>query len=240
MTTEEKARLTGTIIRYAFFALVGIVAIPLTIMAIKGWLLLITLVCIIGGTLAVAPALDMAARNWRLKLIKDQAKRNPVETMENIYMGKQDALREAEKELTILRGKRATLLSKLSAFKRKYPGEADYFDTAAKRLTQILINQEEKYTTAYRATVAYGDEVDKTKAIWDMGQAVAEANKGLKLTEEDFLTKIKSETAIDSAREELDIAFAALDQSLLESKAQEPSGTPLPPTAKADFQKALT
>jgi hypothetical protein len=240
MTSEQKARLTGTIVRFALYAAVGIIAIPFTIMAIKGWLLLIALACIIGGTLAVAPALDMAARNWRLKLIKDQAKRNPVETMQNIYVEKQQQLKEKAQVLNVQRTKRATYMRKLDSFKHRFPDEAEYFETAAKRMTALLRQNEEKYMVAERATEIYAGEVEKTQAIWEMGKAAEEANKGFQFTDDDFLTKIKSETAIDSAREQLDYAFSALDQSLLESQSNAPTGNPLPGPAKAAFQKALT
>lgn len=240
MTTEQKVKLTKIAVQLGLYAIVGFIAIPFAVAAIKGWLLLITLMCLIGGTLTVAPALAMAAGNWRLKLIKDQAARNPVETMQNILALKEQALKEAAQSLELLRTKRATYLSKLASFKRRFPDQIDYFETAGQRLTALLRDQEEKYLDAKDAIKKYSDEVDKTQAIWEMGKAAAEATKGLKFTEDDWLTKIKSETSIESAEEQLESSFSALDQSLLESKDREPSGKPLPPMARAEFQKALT
>jgi hypothetical protein len=239
MTPEQKAKLVGTLVRYGIYALMGFIALPYVILAIKGWLLLIALVALIGGTLTLAPAISMAAQNWRLKMIKEAAKRNPIETMQNVYREKCEALSEGEKRLVVLRTKRTNYMGKLASFKRKFPDDAAYFDEAATRLTQILRHQEKTWVEAREAVTAYAGEVEKTQAIWEMGKAAAEATEGAEFTEEDFLSKIKSDTAIDAAREQLDMAFSQLDQTLLESNEAEPTGRPLPEPARTAFQKAL-
>lgn len=240
MTPEQKAKLIGNIVKYGIYALVGFIALPFVITAIKGWLLLVALVALIGGTFAIAPSIGMMASNWRLRMIKDEARRNPIETMQNIYRQKCEALEDGEKRLVMLRQKRATYMSKLASFKKRFPDEVEYFDTAAARLTELLHIQEERYVAARKATEVYAGEVEKTQAIWEMGKAAAEATAGPEFTEETFLSKIKNETAIDSARQQLDVAFSELDQTLLEANEAEPRGGPLPDKARAAFQKALS
>lgn len=239
MTPEQKAKLTGKLVKWGLYAVAGIILMPLTVMAIKGWLLLFALAVLVGGTLTIAPALEMAACNWRLKLIKQQAAANPVETMQNLYQEKREALAEGEKKLISLRQKRATYMSKLASFKRRFPADSQYFETAADRLTELLKFQEQKFLAAKDATERYSGEVEKTQAIWEMGKAAAEATAGTEFTEEDFFAKIKSETAIDSAHQQLEVAFSQLDQALLDSEDKEPKGGPLPDKARAEFQKAL-
>ena len=63
MTPEQKAKLIGQLVKYGLYALAAFLAVPFLITAIKGWLLLVALVALIGGTLAIQQGLAMMASN---------------------------------------------------------------------------------------------------------------------------------------------------------------------------------
>jgi hypothetical protein len=235
---EEQARKVGILIRAILYLIVGVVVLPFAIMAIKGWLAIAAVFLIAGATVAVAPALQMAAQNWRLKLLKGQAARNPVESMQVIYMQKMKDLNERAESIQNLRIKRVAFLRKLDDLKKKFPDDAANLSHYADRLTDLLNNRAQRYTEAQKAVAYYNSEIERTQAIWEAGKAAKDALQGEEYSEDQFLSDIKTKTSIDAAQDQLESAFAALDQSLLEDSM--PSGNRLTPAAKEAFQKTIT
>ena len=78
---DPRARRWGVFAKYAALLVVGFAVAPFIWVAIGGLLGMIVAGVILLGTWMVLPAVEAAAANLRLKLIKGEASRNPVETL---------------------------------------------------------------------------------------------------------------------------------------------------------------
>ena len=90
----------------------------------------------------------------------------------------------------------------------------------------VLENRKAKFKEAQTELTAYDKEIKRANDIWEMGQAAAAMTSAAGMTEDDFLQKISTETALDSVQKSMNRAFADLEVSLLE---EQKSPQQLPP-----------
>ncbi len=162
------------------------------------------------------PWFALKVGNWRLKAIKAEASRNPVETLQNDYGKRSQALGEFREKIVSFSAEVKNFAGKLVDFNKQYPLEAPKFKEQLGKMKQLLELRQRKYSQAQDNLVAYELEIQKAGAIWDMGQAAAKMNEAAGMTEEDFLAKIQVETAMNSIQTNLNAAFADLEISLLD------------------------
>lgn len=83
--TERRAKLERNA-KVALILVAGLVAAPVTAIAIGG-LVGIGVAAFLGfGMLAAMKPMSMKFANWRLKAIKAEARKNPIESTENVYI----------------------------------------------------------------------------------------------------------------------------------------------------------
>src|SRR4051812_46457614 len=94
LTPEQRAKRLGSWVKVGSFVVLGLVVAPIVGLAIYG-LMGIVVAALIGFTaIAVAPVVGMKLENAKLKALKAEARRNPVETLQSEFMRRQDLLEE--------------------------------------------------------------------------------------------------------------------------------------------------
>jgi hypothetical protein len=83
-------------------------------------------------------------------------------------------------------------------------------------MQELLKRRRVKLAEARQELSAFAVEIRKADAIWKMGQAAASMHKAAGMTEDSFMQRIKTETAIDSVQSNLNRALAQLETSLAE------------------------
>lgn len=222
-TPEQRKERTEKFVKVLLLLLVGFVVAPVVFVAIKGLVGLITAAVVGVAAVQFAPVVASLIANWRLKMLKDEASRNPIETLQNDYGRRVSALGEFRNAITTFSAAVKDFASKLSGFKENYPKDADLYDDQLAKMKQLLTLRTKKYQDAKDSLEEYAAEIDKAKAIWEMGQSAAEMNKAAGVGDADFLAKIMKDTAIDSVQKSMNSAFADLEISLLDedkSRAQ--------------------
>jgi hypothetical protein len=194
----------------ALFTGVGLFAGPIAAIAIKGLLGLIA--CGVIGLAAVTfgPVIADKAANWRLKMLKAEAAKNPVETLQLQLIERRTALEENLESIGKLRANNMDFADKVQVFKRDFPEEATQFEAQLESMNELLREHEQKYTEATTATDQFEKEIRRADAIWKMTLAAADAAHGAKLTIEDFTAKIKKETALDAIQSGMNRSFSEL------------------------------
>ena len=225
-SADEKARRTAAIIKVILFILLGLIAAPIAFLAIKGLVGLIAAVVIAFTAITIAPVVGEMAANWKLKALKDEAARNPIETLQRELLRRQQLLDDQKPKIERFETKILNFEGKLAGFKRQYPDEAPRFERTLGSMKQLLALRKERYQEAKTNLAQFELETQKARAIWEMGQAAKDASEG-GMTEDDFYAKLKTDTSIEAIEESMNQAFARLESSLLESK--EPT---LPMTTK--------
>jgi len=174
---------------------------------------------IAGVTLVnLAPLVAFKFSNWRLKELKAEASKNPIETLQNQYGERHDALLRFKSAIETFVGEVKGFKDKLEGFKVQFPADAPKFEDQLNQMVKLLHIRKEKYKEAKGQLELFDQEISRAKAIWEMGLAAVAMNKASGDMEGDFMAKIKVETALDSVTSSMNMAFAELETSLLDEE----------------------
>ena len=217
LSPEQRAQKWGTVAKWLAFAVVGFLVSPFILATIEGMLGLIVVGLVAGGVWMALPAIQSAAINMRLKLIKAEAARNPIETLQAEYMRRSGLLDERKKAIETFDAKTRTFGDKLDGFKRDYPAEAPKYQQIYDQMVRLEKRQEQQWIEAAKGLKLFDSEIKKATAMWDMAIAADAARAGSGLDNDEFYAKLKVETSLDSIQDGMNRAFSQLDTLLLES-----------------------
>jgi hypothetical protein len=156
--------------------------------------------------------------NWKLKSLKSEFAKNPIETLENLYKGRKESLilqRDNIKQRIAVASK---IFDQITSFESQFGKPSPRRDQYAK-LNQLVEHSKDKYQKAQVSLVAFGNCIEEKRADWEIAQSMAEANK-LANVGEDFLSKLATDTALTSIQDGLNLAFAELDASVMDENIQ--------------------
>lgn len=216
LTPEQRAAKWGTAAKIIALGILGFIVAPFVGLAIEGLLGLIIIGLIGGTSLWILPWVEMKAANIRLQMIKGEAAKHPIETLQNESLRQKNLLDDRLEKIKMFSAKTGTFASKLDGFKRDYPEEAPKFDETLSQMKQLLALRERQYKQAMASWQLFNKAIDKASAIWDMGKAAIEATSGTKMSDDDFFAKIKINTSLDAVTDQMNLAVSELDTSLLE------------------------
>lgn len=213
---ELKKRRLSTGVKWGLGLAAALIISPVIFMIVKG-LVGLAIAGVVGlAIINFAPVLSMKFANWKLKGIKAEAARNPVETMQHVYMEKESSLAAFLDGIEEFATEVNNFEDELATFKRQFPNEAPKFDKTFDAMQTLLKRRRQRYSEAKNALYQFSAEINKADAIWKMGLAAQKLTKAAGQTDDDFMQRIKTETAIDSVQSSLNRAMAELETSLLE------------------------
>ncbi len=198
--------------------IVGFVFAPI-IMGIIGGIVGIVVAGVIGlfAIYTIPVFIDWIA-NLKLGGIKFVAGKNPVETLQNDYIKKQEALQIFRQKIVDFDSAISTYADKVEEFKARWPEDAPKFSAQLKTMHDLLVLRQRKYKEASKSLDNYQAEIEKASDMWDMSVAAAKMNKASGLNSDDFLEKIRVDTSYDAIQKNMNSAFAELNTSLMESE----------------------
>jgi hypothetical protein len=185
---------------FAYFILQGLGA--LVALAIAGFLAF--------TVIQLAPWYADVIANWRMKLIMAEANKNPIETMNNIYVDNMNTIAAKDEKIKAFSARLGDYKDKMAGFVRKYPEEAPRYQEVADKMTLVLNRQIQKQRNAKIAAKEYRDEIEKAQAIYDMALA---ANDVVQLggdVEKHVFQDIKKQVAFDAVNHKFNMAVAEL------------------------------
>jgi hypothetical protein len=182
--------------------------------------------------------------------LKHEAAQNPIETLQNDYNRRRQALGFFRDSILNSKASVMAFGDKLDGFKKQFPDDAPKFDAQYQQMVTLLKLKGKKYEEAKSNLALFDGEINRARAIWEMAKAAAEMNKAAGVDTDAFFAQIQTETALDSVQKSLNVAFADLEMSLADETASEkpvknvtpviasvtPDQTALPP---ADPARAL-
>lgn len=223
LSPQQRAQRWGTVAKWGAFALIGFIVAPFMQAVITGMLGLIVAGAIAGATWVLLPVVESMGANLRIKLIRAEAARNPIETLTEDLRQKTVALDERKTSIETLDGQTRTFADKVDGIKQKYGAQDSGYiklNSDLVNLRKVLANRQQKWKEAYRALQQYGEEIDRASMIWDASQAAAAARESSGLSEDEFYQKLRSETAFDSVTNSFNSALASLETSMLPDEAE--------------------
>jgi len=163
------------------------------------------------------PWFAVSLANWRLKALKAAAAMNPIETLENQYADRQDALLKIRDNIKQSYAVLQTLYSQIQEHNEKYPNTPSQYIDKYNKLKQLVELRGRKYKQAQTNLAAFGDLIDEKRSDWKIAQTMAEASK-LANVGQDFQTKLLQDTALNTVQDGLNLAFSELETSLLDEQ----------------------
>ncbi len=191
---------------------------PFAVATITGLISLIVVSVI--GLLVVnvgLPWFAVSLANWRLKALKAAAALNPIETLENQYSDRQNALMKIRDNIKQSYAVLQTLYSQIQEHNEKYPNKPSQFIDKYTKLKQLVELRGNKYKQAQNNLVSFADLIDEKRSDWKIAQTMAEASK-LANVGEDFQSKLLKDTALNTIQDGLNLAFSELETSLLDEQ----------------------
>lgn len=167
----------------------------------------------------VAPTVAMKVANWRLKSIKAEASKNPIETLQNVYVEKTEALGRFEDAITAFATKVKNLQDKVEGLRKRYPEEAEKFEGHLEKMTEVLQARRRKYKAAKQAISDFAEEIEKAKVVWEVSQAAQDVTNAAGLDTGDAYELIKAKTAVESVQNSMNTAIAELETDLMNEEA---------------------
>lgn len=213
---EQKRKRIEMVVKTGAALVVGFIVAPFIFVAIKGALGLLAAGIIGVIAINVAPWIGAKAANLRLKAIKHEASKNPIETLQNELKSRMEALARFRGAIEASAASVHSFAGKLEGFKKQFPSDAEKFDEQHAQARAHLETKKQKYKFAMANLKVFEAEIAKADAIWQLALAAADMNKATGVNEQDFFAKIQVETALDSVQKSIGTAFADLELSVLD------------------------
>jgi hypothetical protein len=224
--TDPRARRWAVVAKYGALLAVGFAAAPYVFTAITGLIGLVVAGALMLGTWMLLPFIGDAAANFRLRLIKAEASKNPIETLENESLRRAQLLQVRQEKIESLAAKTAGFGSKLQQFKRDFPADAQSYQEIYDKMVELLKRSRDQWKIADAQKDQFDREIVRAKAKWAMAIAASDLRKDAGQVESEFFAKLRVESSLDSIEMGMNSAFAQLDTLLMESESVQalPSG----------------
>ena len=233
-TPQQQAGRWRTIVICVGAVILGLIVAPFIFVAITGLVgltaaLAIAAVVTLGGW-ALLPYAGMVAANMKIKLLKMEASRNPVETMQNELRRRQQLLEQFKQKIIVFGSKVKTFQDKVGSLKKQFPDDAPQFEESLAKMKQLYALRQQKYKEAEGNIGEFEAEIEKANILWDVGQAAAAAGESAGMSDDDFYAKIKVKSSLNAIQDKLNLSFAQLDVALLTEKEPTLAALPGKPT----------
>ncbi len=212
----KKERL-ATAAKWGLAGLAALIVSPIIFLVIKGAIGL-AVASIVGLAIVnFAPAVSMWFANQKLKAIKAEAARNPVETLQNVYAERLQKKNLFKQQITAFRAKVEGFAEKVQGFAESFPKDAPKFEQQLVAMRALLARRELKYKAVKSELEKFELVIQRADALWKMGLAAAEMNAAAGAFDGDqMMQRIKTETALESVTDSVNLAFSELESDLME------------------------
>lgn len=164
------------------------------------------------------PWFSVKLANWRLKALKAEAAKNPIETLENRYLQLKENLLKQRDNIKARVAIAKKIFSQITDFEQKFNKTSPRRD-AYQKLNQLIDLAKGRYKKAALALVNFGQVIEEKRADWEIVLSMNEANK-LAQAGEDFTSKLMQDTALNTIQQGLDLAFAELDAAVMDENIE--------------------
>lgn len=218
LTPEQRKQRIETAIKVVGVGAVGFLVAPFVLTAIGGIVGLVIAAGVSFVAVNMVPWFAMKVANWRLKAIKSEAMKNPVETLQNEYLKKESALKDFKENIRVFAGQILTFSDQVKQYVRDGLDDADVYVEQLNKMKQLLSLRQDKYDKAKQALNDFELTIQKTDRKWKMACAAVAMNEAAGQLDGDAFDKICIETALESVQSKLNQSLADLEIAFMEEK----------------------
>jgi len=210
LTIEQKKLAFQKKVKVGAAIAAGLCFAPIAAVAIGGLIGLGIAIAIAIAGINLAPVFAEKMANLRMKLILNEAKKNPIETMRNIYVDNCKVIAEKDEKICNFEARLSDYKDKMKDFVKKYPDEASRYQDVAKKMEAVLARQQAKQKLAKRVAQEYNAQISKAEAIYEMACAANSVQQLAGDVEKTVFQDIKKQVAFDSVNHQFNLAVAEL------------------------------
>lgn len=215
---DAKRRRNEKVAKVLGLAVVGFFASFVVVKAIVGLAGLLVVIGTSWAAISFLPYVAMKFANWRLKAIKAEAAKNPIESLQNQSAKKHEALAQYLDKLNDFGAQLLAFADKVKAYVRQGLDDAPVYVEQLDKMKQLQQVRQDKYTATKGALAEFDEGIRRASTKWEMAKAAAAMSEVAGDVDGDVFDKIVVETSLDSVQTSLNKSFAELDTLLLDSK----------------------
>ena len=221
LTNEQRAKRWGIAAKVAAVGVFGFFVAPFILQSIAGLLGVAVFAGLSIALWSVLPVIGDMAANTRLKLMKAEAARNPVETLQNEHKRQSLMLEDRKNGIETMSGAIRTLAETIHQLEREFPDSSELPQMKQDHAELLTLEQSRRqgWQEAYISLGEFAKEIKRVSRIWDVAQAAAKARQQSGLTETEWAAKLKTDTSSHSIRTQLNTQLAALSVEKMQSDA---------------------
>jgi hypothetical protein len=219
--TDPRAQRWGSFVKWIVLIIGFAIFAPVIWLAVGGLFGFILFAAVLLGTwILKEPAYTWAA-NMRLKLIKAEVAKNPVETLQAEHLRQSTILEDRKKGLESMSGAIRTLKQAINNLEAEFPDspELPQMREDYTELVRLEKARQEDWQMAFVSLGEFAKEIRRVGKLWEVSLAAARARQQSGLTEDEWLSKMKTETSIDTIRTSLNTQLAALSTERMQADA---------------------
>lgn len=153
---EKRRKRIETVMKVLGLGIVGFFVAPFIFLSIKGIIgLFIAVVLSVLIITVFVPWFAKAVANWRLKALKAEAAKNPIETLDNEYLRRKQQILDYRNKVRTFAAEVKNFGDQVAAFKKETfddpkeaAAESASFDEKLVKMKQLLALRTEKYVRA--------------------------------------------------------------------------------------------
>jgi hypothetical protein len=212
--SDVRSQKLATALKWVAGLVGAVVVAPFVFLAVKGIVGLAIAAAIGLAITQLAPVFAMKLANWRMALIVGEVEKNPIETMQNLFVEKTQELARADNNIADFETEIRNFDDQVEGFKQQYPTEADSYETLSQRMHEALAGMKTEQSAARAQLNDFERKIAKAKAIYKMSVAAQNVVKLSRSAEAEVFAKIKEQVAFDAVRSQLNRSFANLNLAL--------------------------
>jgi hypothetical protein len=223
MTTqqlEQRKQRWDRALKVLLFIVVGCVVGPFAAIAVGGLIALFTVWVLQVLFFAFAPVFTQWVAMKRLQALKALAAANPIETYETRFIEKSQALAHYVTAMNEYYASVQEVYRLIEAHHDQFPDKPSKWDEKYQRLVRGLQNRQAKFKRLKKALANYAEFIKEKKSDWSIAKSLAKSNR-LANVGDDFERQMMDDEATQTINKELDMAFAEMDQSLLDEDVEQ-------------------
>ena len=207
----ENGKLFTTLKWVGGLALVAFVA-PAIFLAVQGLIGLALAGVIVATAWYGWPVLAAWMSSTALKLLKMDARANPIETMQGLYAAKMAQLASVKKSLTEFKAEVDMFALQVQTLARRQPEDAAAFQNQLASMRTLLTRRSEAVAAAEVELDKYKAGIARARAIWEVAQSANRlSSSAKKMGASAVFDEIRHDEAIRSVERSMVTAFSELD-----------------------------
>jgi len=188
----------------------GFFIAPFVFQAIGGIIGLGVAAGLAGAMVYFSPWMAMKAANLRLKAMKAEAIKNPVETLQIQLVTAQGEVEKSRRELVDFDAALRTFRDEVNGLAKSFPGSEEKFKEQLEEMERGLQAKRDLRNAAIQAMGEFEKVVQRAEAEWRVTQAMINAGKASKSSVDLAVQKILGNTALTSVQNGMNRALADL------------------------------